>query len=85
MQLALKTGVFGAGNDFLLQFGRQVAEIIAVARHPHDQVAVGLRRLLGFAERIARDDIELHVMPVQFKVAADEPRQGVQAYLVRQK
>ena len=39
-----KIAVFGAGDNLVLQLGRQVAKIIAVAGHAHDQVAIGVGR-----------------------------------------
>jgi hypothetical protein len=36
----LKPGLLGPGDDLVLERRGQVAEVVAVAGHPHDQVAV---------------------------------------------
>ena len=46
-------------DDLVLQVDRAIQEIIAVAGHPDDQVAVLLRMGLGLPKRVGRDDVEL--------------------------
>ena len=72
--------MFRSLNHFLLHLGGQVHEIVAVACHPHDQVAVVLRLLLGLAQGRAVDDVELDVMPVQLEIG---PHQVVGSRLAR--
>ena len=47
--------MFGAGDDFILQFAREVAEIVAVAGHAHDQVAMLFRGRLGLRAGFRRE------------------------------
>ena len=61
--------MFCAGDDFLLQFAGQIAEVIAVAGHADDQVAVRSGFGLGLAQRFGPDHVELDVMAVQLEVA----------------
>ena len=49
---ALHLGELRAGDDFVLEFFHQRGEVVAIAGHPDDQVAVFLRVLLGIAERL---------------------------------
>jgi hypothetical protein len=64
--------VFGAGDDFFLEFGGEIAEVIAVAGDADDEIAVfgGVR--LGLAEVARRDHVELDVVAVHFEIGADE-------------
>ena len=46
--------VLGAGDDFLLQRGGQVAEVITITGHAHNEIAVLLRLRLGLAQESRR-------------------------------
>ena len=58
---------------------REVAEVVAVAGHADDQVAVLLGVGLGLAQRLGVDHVELDVVAVHLEVAADQVRQLVDA------
>jgi hypothetical protein len=60
--------VLGARDDLVLQRPRQVAEVVAVPGHAHDEVAVLLGVRLRRAQRVGRDDVELHVVAVEREV-----------------
>ena len=64
-----------------LQRRRQVAEVVAVAGHAHDQVAVLLRLRLRLTQCLGRHHVELNVVPVQLEVRPDQVRQVVDALL----
>ena len=62
---ALKRLVLGARDDFLLQRRGQIAEVIAIARHAHDQIAMLFGMFLGFAQGFGADDVELDVVALR--------------------
>ena len=62
------------GDDFLLEFRREVAEVIAVAGHAHDQIPVLFRAGLSLAQRVRPHDVELEVVAVQFEVGPHQVR-----------
>lgn len=64
--------MLGPGHDLILKRACDVAEVVAVAWHPHDQVAVLIRVRLGVSQCGRRDDIELDVMPAEPEVCPDE-------------
>ena len=72
--------MFSPGNDLVLQSGGEIAEIIAVARNPHDQVPILLRVLLSRAESFRGDHIELDMMPVQLEVRTHQVCQPVDSF-----
>jgi len=72
------------GDDLVLQRLAQIAKIVAVARHAHDQIAVLLRVLLGSAQRGRVHHVELDVVAVQPEVAAHQVDQVVQPLLIAQ-
>ena len=49
--------MLGAGDDLVLEGGGQVAEVVAVTGHAHDQVAVRLGAGLGVSEGLGADVI----------------------------
>ena len=53
--------MLGSDNDLILQHLAEITEIIAVARHPHDEVPVLLRIPLRFPQRLGMDHVELHI------------------------
>ena len=78
-QKCLDPLMFGAGDDLILQGVAEVAEVVAVAGHAHDQVAVLLGVGLGGAQRGGIDHVELDVVPVQLEIRADQVDQLGQA------
>ena len=64
--------MLGAADDFLLQFGSQIVEIVAVACHTYNQVLVFLRIFLGIAQGIGRNHIELNVVSVLAEIGPDQ-------------
>ena len=68
----LKGFLLGSGNNFLLVVLVQVNEIITVTGYPNQQVFVIPRRRLGPAQGLGIDDIELDMMPIEFKIGPDE-------------
>ena len=76
--------MFGACDDLVLQFLGQITEVVAVAGHAHDQIAIRIGFGLGFPQRLGADHIELHVVAFQAKVAAHQVRQFVDAVFIRQ-
>ena len=71
-------------DDFVLQRLAQIAEVVAVACHAHDQIAVLFGVFLCGAERLHINHVKLDVMPVEFEVGADELHQPVEAGFVVQ-
>jgi hypothetical protein len=63
----------------------QVIEIIAVACHADNQVAVKLRMLLSLTERFGINHIELYVVPVKAEIASYQRCQLLIASLVLKK
>ena len=55
-------------DDLVLQRAREIAEVVAVARHADDEVAVFLRPLLGGTQGFRVDDVELDVVAVEAEV-----------------
>ena len=64
--------VFGPGNDFVLKLLREIAEIIAVASHPYNEVAVLFRMFLGGAKCGCVHDVKLDVVVVQPEIGPDQ-------------
>src|ERR1035437_1162469 len=69
-QFPSETRLLRAGDDFVLQGGGEVAEIVAVAGYPHDQIPMLLGMRLRLAQRLRRDHVELDVMAVELEVRA---------------
>jgi len=63
-----------AGNDFVLQVFAQVVEVVAVACHPNNQVAVFFGVLLGIAQGVGRYHVELYVVAIESEVGPDQRR-----------
>ena len=61
-------------NDLILKRFIQIAEIIAVSRHAHDQIPVLLRIFLGRTQGVPVHHVELDVMAVHIEVGADQIR-----------
>ncbi|MEM2126551.1 MAG: hypothetical protein QXQ53_09170 [Candidatus Methanosuratincola sp.] len=76
--------MLGAADDFVLELFSAIHEIIAVAGHPDYKVAVFLRVLLGIAQGIGRDHVELDVMSHQLEVSPDQVLELDQSFLVGQ-
>ena len=55
-------------DNLILQFAAQIAEIVAVARNPHNQIAVLLRVRLCLPQRILINNVELHMMSIHPEV-----------------
>ena len=73
--------MFRAGDNLVLQRPRQVAEVVAVASHADNEIAVLIGGGQGFAQRRRRDDVELEVVPAEPEVRADELRELLDAVL----
>jgi len=67
--------MFGAANDLILQFFRQVGKVVAISGHTDDKVAIFLRLLLSLAQSIGIHYVELYVMPVHTEVGSDQVTQ----------
>ena len=67
---ALKGLVFCSGNNFFLQSRGKITEVIAVAGHAHNQVAVLLRVLPGGPQGVGINHVELDMMTIQLEVGA---------------
>jgi quercetin dioxygenase-like cupin family protein len=76
--------VFSPVDDLLLVVGVQVHEVVAVAGHAHQQVAVLLGTGLGLAQRGAVHDVELDVVAVETEIGPDEPDELVQVLFTGQ-
>jgi hypothetical protein len=76
--------VLRAADDLVLELQTAVQEIIAVTRHAHDQVAVLLRVLLGFPQRVGRHHVELDVVPGHLEIRPHERPQIMNPLLVRE-
>ena len=74
--------MFRPGDDLILQRLAEVAEVIAVACHTHDEVPVTLRILLRSAQRGSVHDVELDVVTAQFEESAYQLDELVQAGFV---
>lgn len=61
-----------APDDLILQILSQVVEVIAVTRHPHDQVLVLLGEFLCIPQGVGIDHVELDMMAVHPEIAADQ-------------
>ncbi|KKU14861.1 MAG: hypothetical protein UX23_C0008G0049, partial [Parcubacteria group bacterium GW2011_GWB1_45_9] len=73
-----------AGDDLLLQLRAEVAKVIAVPSHAHEQPAVLLGLGLGCAQGLGVDHVELHVVGVVAKVAPHEVGEVVDAFVACQ-
>ena len=62
--LRLKRPMFRPGDDLVLQHAAEIAEIVAVARHTHDQVPVLVWIRLRDAQHGSVHDIELDVVTI---------------------
>src|ERR1035441_1827734 len=62
-------------------FRRQIAEVVAVPGHAHDQIAMFLRLALRFPQGLRGHDVELDVVPVELEIRAHQVRQMVQPAL----
>ncbi len=81
----LKSALLRPRDDLILQSLAQIAEIIAVAGHAHDQVAVLLGVLLRLAQGVGFDHVELDVMAVHLEIRTHQMGHLLDALLVRQK
>lgn len=76
----LKFSVRRPLDDLFLVGGVQVHKVIAVAGHPHQQVAVIVRFGLGLSLYIRIDNVELNVVAVKFEIGSDEACQFFQVF-----
>ena len=60
------------GDNLILEFRAQIAEVIAIPRDAHDQVSMLLRILLSCAQCGSIDHVELDVMAIQPEVGPYE-------------
>ena len=63
--------MLGAADDFVLELFGTVHKIIAVTGYSNNQIAIFLRVLLGLAQRLSCDHIELNMMTHQLEVRAN--------------
>jgi hypothetical protein len=70
--------MLSARDDFVLKFLRQVAEVVAVAGHANDKVAMLLWICLGVAEDFSGNNVELHMMATHLEVAPHKVCQAVE-------
>src|SRR5210317_202366 len=68
----LKRLVLSPFDDFLLQVSIHIVEVVAVARHAHQQILVVFGGFLSRFQCRGIDDVELDVMATEGKVAADQ-------------
>lgn len=73
--------MLGASNDLVLQGTRQVAEVVAVSRDPHDKIAILFRLRLCGTQGFRRHHIELDMVTVQTEVGADQLGNLVEALI----
>ncbi len=71
-------------DDLVLELGRAIDEIVAVAGHPDDEVAILLRLGLGRPEQVGRDHVELDVMSHQLEIGPDQVFEAGEARVVGQ-
>src|ERR1019366_7346407 len=67
-----ESGLRGSGDDLVLKARSDVVEIVAVAGHAHNQVAVLLRLFLCRLQRLGRHHVELDVVPVHLEVRTNQ-------------
>src|SRR5208282_2941665 len=73
--------LFGTGDDFVLKGLGQVAEVIAVARNPDDQIAMLLRMQLCFTKSGRVHNVELDVMAAELEIGAHQMSEVIDAIL----
>ena len=66
-------------NDFFLQVGAEVAEVIAIASDSDYEAAVGLWVTLGIPKRLCVYYIELDVVAVQLEIGPHQVEQRINA------
>ena len=64
--------VLGAGDDLVLQLFGHIVEIVAIASHANEQIAILVGMLLGIEEGSGVNDVELDVVSAELEVGADE-------------
>ena len=74
-----------APDNFLLQLWAQVIKIVAVPGHPHNQILVFLRVLLGIPKRISRYYIELDMVTIHPEITSDKLSDLTYAPLILEK
>ena len=57
----------------------QINEIVAVSRNAHQQISILIRGLLGLAERVGIDYVELNMVAVELEIGADEAGEVIDA------
>ena len=70
--------MFSSGDDFVLKVSTEVAEIVTVTGHPHDQPPITIGILLCGQQRCGIHDVELHMMAAHCEVAAHEVYEPIQ-------
>jgi hypothetical protein len=83
--LHLKNALLRPGDDLILQGFPQIAEIITVAGHTHDQITVLFGVLLGLAQGIRFHHVELNMMAVHFEIRTHQIGHLLDALVIRQK
>ena len=64
--------VLGAGDNLVLQLLSHIVEVVAIASHANEQVAILLRMQLGIVKGGGVNDVELDVMTTELEVGTDE-------------
>ena len=76
--------VLSTPDDLLLQLLGKVVEVIAVPRHPDNQVPVPFRVLNSITKGVGRNNIELYVVPIHPEVPPHKVGQAVDALVILQ-
>ena len=78
------TIILSAGDNLVLKLLGHIVEVVGIAGHTNQQVAVFVRMLLGIVERRRIDDIELDVMATKLKICTYERGQLLLVFLTLQ-
>ena len=76
--------VLRSGDNLVLELLRHIVEIVAIASHTHQEVAIFIRMLLGIVEGSRVDNIELDMVSAKFEVGTDERGQFLLVFLTLQ-
>ena len=74
-----------AGDDVVLVFFVQLAEVAAPAPHAHDQVLVSLRVGLGVAQRVHVEAVDLQLLAAQYVAPTQPPETWLPFWVYRGK
>ena len=77
--------MLGSSDNFVLKLFGQIHEIIAVAGHSHDQIAIEFRVQFGVSQSFGFHHIKLDMMPIHAEVTAHQIGDLVDAVVRRHK